>query len=245
MQKSTYRRNVIILTLTIVVTMGMMVYPVFGKANPVIYLPLVMNPPMVLSQPVEVLPDPLVEISQYGYLDVSGEVKNNSDKTVRSVQISANLFDANHSFLRTTSNQTVLRYLEPDQKTCFEIGFSNFPNNWKILEFEDPTYQVVGNSSYEIPASGLTIIYPLGYLDSWNWYHLTGQIRNDGNSKAFSVRPVGTLYNSAGKVIGCDSSGINSTDLDVGQTSSFDISFYGRDYSNTVANFRIQVEGRK
>lgn len=50
------------------------------------------------------------------------------------------------------------------------------------------------------------------------------------------------MFNSTGKVIGCDFTYVNSTHLDPGQTSAFDLTFIGRDYAD-AATYRVQVDG--
>jgi hypothetical protein len=59
------------------------------------------------------------------------------------------------------------------------------------------------------------------------------------------VRPVGTLYDIAGDVVGCDSTYVNSMHLEAGQVSAFDITFSGRDYLYlNVESYRLQAQGR-
>ena len=59
-----------------------------------------------------------------------------------------------------------------------------------------------------------------------NNIHLTlkflGEIKNTGDATARFVRITFTMKNSAGNVIGTDSTYVNSTDLSPGQTSSFE-----------------------
>jgi hypothetical protein len=43
-------------------------------------------------------------------------------------------------------------------------------------------------------------------------------------------------------VVGCDFTFVNSTDLNPGQSSAFDMQFVGRNY-NDVASHRIQIDG--
>jgi len=49
-----------------------------------------------------------------------------------------------------------------------------------------------------------------------------GEIKNQGDAKALYVKITFTLKNAAGDVIGTDYTYVNSTDLDPGQTSSFE-----------------------
>jgi len=49
-----------------------------------------------------------------------------------------------------------------------------------------------------------------------------GEIRNDGDGKALFVKIDFTMKNASGSVIGTSFTYVNSTDLNPGQTSSFD-----------------------
>lgn len=49
-----------------------------------------------------------------------------------------------------------------------------------------------------------------------------GEIKNDGDAKALFVKITFTMKDSGSNVIGTDFSYVNSTDLDPGQTSSFE-----------------------
>ena len=54
----------------------------------------------------------------------------------------------------------------------------------------------------------------------------------------------GTVYNSSGVPVGCNYAAVNSTDLEPGQISSFDIKYlsYYRDYID-VTNYKLRVAG--
>ncbi len=75
-------------------------------------------------------------------------------------------------------------------------------------------------------------------------YRILGFVRNDNDIQIQSVQPIVTLYDAAGIVIGCSYAYVNSTHLDPGQSSSFELTFSGyyRDYVDVVS-YRIQVDG--
>ena len=89
----------------------------------------------------------------------------------------------------------------------------------------------------------LTVLNDSGSYDpTFGWYEIIGQVRNDHGTRVEYVSPVGTLYNVSGIVIGCDFTYVNATHLDPNQTSSFKMTFVGRDYAD-VASYRLQVDG--
>ena len=75
-------------------------------------------------------------------------------------------------------------------------------------------------------------------------YRILGFVRNDNDVRVRYVRPIATLYNASGTVVECSYTYVNSTHLDPGQSSSFELTFSGwyRDYAD-VASYRIQVDG--
>jgi hypothetical protein len=114
------------------------------------------------------------------------------------------------------------------------------PSGWSYYEFEAPTYDTDGQ-----PLPNLTVFNDSGSYDpTFNWYKIIGQVRNDEVVLVTYVSPVGTIYTSSGTVVGCDFTYVNSTDLNPGQTSSFEMTFYTRDYSD-VTSYRLQVDGNK
>lgn len=199
-----------------------------------VYLPLVMR-----ESPagVYVLNNHFAYVDTIGYLHIVGEVKNTTTNHLRFVKVTANIFNSNGQLLDTEFTYTYLDNLPAGDKTCFHIILKE-PIGWSYYEFEPPTYLTDGQ-----PLPNLTIFNDSGSYDStFGWYRIIGQVRNDHGTRVEYVSPVGTLYNASGRVVGCDFTYVNSTHLDPGQTSSFKITFSGRDYSD-VTSYRLQVDG--
>ena len=107
-------------------------------------------------------------------------------------------------------------------------------------ELESPTYWTDGT-----PLPRLTVVSRNGSYDStFGWYRVNGQVRNDEPTMVKYVKPAISLYDGAGRIVGCGFTYVNSTDLAPGQTSSFSTSVSGRDFQN-VTSFSIQVDGDK
>ena len=112
------------------------------------------------------------------------------------------------------------------------------PTGWSYYTFEAPTYSTDGSL---LP--NLTVLNDSGsYNSTFGWYKIIGQVRNDHGTRVEYVSPVGTVYNASGVVVGCDFTYVNSTHLDPGQTSSFEMTFTGRDYVD-VTSYRLQIDG--
>lgn len=191
-----------------------------------------------LPSGIYVLPNHSFYQTSWGFLHIVGEVMNNTSSHLTFVKVSANLFSAGGQLLDTDYTYTYLDDLPAGHKTCFDVLFLDPPSGWSYYEFETPTYWTSGE-----PLPNLTVLNDSGSYDPTDGdYKIVGQVRNDHGSRVEYVSPVGTLYNSSGTVVGCNYTYVNSTHLDPGQVSAFDIDYYGRDYGNVVS-YRLQVDG--
>lgn len=211
--------------------------PITGAVLPpppwLAYLPLVVRQP---PPGVRVLNNHFAYVDTIDYLHIVGEVQNNTANHLRFVKITANIFNSNGQLLDTDFTYTYLDNLPAGDKTCFHILLEE-PAGWSYYEFEAPTYWTDGE-----PLPNLAIFNDSGsYNSTFGWYEIIGQVRNDHGTRVEYVSPVGTVYNASG-VVGCDFTYVNSTHLDPGRTSSFEMTFSGRDYAN-VTSYRLQVDG--
>lgn len=185
-----------------------------------------------------ILPNHSTYATAHDGLYIMGEVRNNTGAHMRSVRISANLFDAGGTLLATAYGYAKLDPLPPDATTCFDILFPSPPAGWSYYEFEAPSFSIGG---YPLPA--LTVLNESGSYDSsLERYTIIGQIRNDAGVRVENVRAIGTLYNAGGAVIGCNTGNVISTHLNPDQVSAFDIPYTGERYA-AVASYRLQADG--
>ena len=186
---------------------------------------------------VTILSNHTAHVDDIDYLNIVGEVNNNTDNNLRFVEINVNIYDAAGLLLDTDFTFTLLDNLPAGEKTCFHLSVQE-PEGWNYYEFEPVSYWTDGKSLPNLSVTNLSSSY-----DSFfGWYEILGQVTNNLGLKVNWVSPVGTLYNASGQVIGCDFTYVNSNDLLPGQTSSFEMLFLGRDY-NDVTSYRIQVDG--
>lgn len=186
---------------------------------------------------VYILPNHTYYVDSINYLHILGEVWNNTSNYLRFVKITANVFRQDGQLLATDFTYIHLDNLAPADKTCFEILLSQ-PAGWASYRFESPSFWTDGE-----PAPNLFVYNHSGSYDSrFGWYTIIGLVRNNDSRRVEYVSPVGTAYDVAGKVIGCESCYVSSTHLDPGQESSFEMLFTGRDYSD-LASYRLQVDG--
>ena len=196
--------------------------------------------PTPTEQPgdVDVLSNHSHHVSSIGSLWIVGEVHNGTSDDLRFVRVTANVFSSSGQLLDTDYSYVSLDNLPAGEKGCFNVLFSPEPPGWGYYVFEDPTYRTDGDN---LPH--LTVVNDSGSYDAtFGDYEIIGLVRNDHGSRVEYVSPIGTLYDGPGTVIGCDFTYVSSTHLDPGQTSSFKLWYFGRDYSD-AASYRVQVDG--
>lgn len=221
----------LLLLIVFVVTIDLPVAPALAAcpSGTCIYLPAINAPSPV------VLPNHST-FSTSSYLHIVGEVYNPSGQSLEFVQVSADVFNG-AQLVATDTAYITLDVLPPGDKTCFDILVQK-PAAWTSYQFEP-----VSASAATSHVPRLAVLGPSGAVGSFGSYHIIGQVRNDEATTVKYVEPIGTLYNAAGTVLDCDLTFVNSTDLNSGQTSAFDMLFLSRASYADVASFRVQVTG--
>lgn len=200
-------------------------------------------PDYEISLSVNTCPTPVVLANHsfyyfFGDLYVVGEVQNSGEIGLEWVSVPANLFNGDEQLIDTGTGYAELSVLPPGDKTCFQFWFDVW-DGWSHYEFEMPTYYSISSDQLQ----NMTVHGDNGTYDSgYGWYRVLGFIRNDNETQVEFVKPIVTLYNASGTVIGCGSTFVSSTHLDPAQSSSFELNFTGRDYID-VASYRVQVDG--
>ena len=206
------------------------------------YLPLILNgsentQPTEEPQGVMVLPNHTSYVSSSDEnLHIIGEVNNNTEDHLRFVKVNVKFFDINGELLDSDFTYTLLDNVPAGEKACFDFPVET-AGIWSYFGLDIDSYWTDG-----LPFPNLSVTDLNAYLNSSGQYEIYGQITNSDNSIIEFVTPVGTLYNAAGMVIGCDFGFVDSYDLNPTDSTQFQILFLGRDYSD-VASYRIQVEG--
>lgn len=190
------------------------------------------------------LPEVFVASNHSYYLDIRselhivGEVINQSVYNLQRVKVSVNHFDGNGMLVDTNSTFTYAQNLPAGDKTCFEIIIPSPSPVWTSYDFEAPTFRIDG---HPYPLTMLLNVSS-AYKPATGNYEILGEVHNDQGSIIESVRPVGTLYDTGGTVVGCGQTLVNTIDLDPGQTSAFKLIFQNRDYQD-VTSYYLQVDG--
>jgi hypothetical protein len=202
-------------------------------------------PSYEITLSVNACPTPVV-LPNHSYFTTSyalyvvGEVQTNGDIGLSGIEVIANLFNGDDQLIDTGTDYVALSVLPPGDKTCFRLGFGEW-DVWSYYEFEMPTYYSTSDGHLQ----NMTVHDDNGtYNPDDGSYRILGFVRNDNDFQVTSVQSIFTLYDASGTVVGCDYTYVSSTNLNPGQSSSFEMTFsgYSRDYAD-VASYRVQVDG--
>lgn len=170
---------------------------------------------------------------QYGYYFIVGEVWNNTNVPMEYVKIVATLYDNNGYITGTGLTYTDLDVIAPGGKSPFETM----------------TNPYVGTTNYKLQVQGREgtlgrqdlVISNSFYYVQYEYLFVVGEVKNTGTTPAEYVKPVVTLYDSNGNVVG---TGLTYTDLTIippGGDSPFDIMI---NHFPNFDHYEIQVQGR-
>ena len=208
------------------------------QSTSVAFLPLLLTNPEALS----ILPTHSSYVTDWGSIHVVGEVWNRSAQHLRSVQVSASIFDRSGRYLGSQSAFTYLDYLPSGYSTCFDVTFLTPPDDFDPQRYNYSLHDAsFSEGGKPLPALTLHSIQG-GYDARSGMYRITGEVRNDSNGPVDCVRPVGTLYDASGRVIGCEVNTVEGHNLRQGEIKPFNLFFDDRNYWDG-ASYWLQVCG--
>lgn len=195
------------------------------------------NLPMTENPDVEILSNYTDYLDENDYFHVVGEVANLTGTPLESVEITLNFYNENDQLLAAFDGGTVLSTIPASDKACFDFSIQE-PVGWDYYEFETISKWEQGKPLPDLLVNDLN--HELNATDLW--YEITGKVTNYQGSVVRKVRPVGTLYNEEGNVVGCEWTYTDPVNLLPDGAGTFQMPFLGRDFSDVV-QYRIQVEG--
>jgi len=169
-----------------------------------------------------------------GYFHVVGEVRNNGDQPMAFVKVVATLYDDADQVTGTDFTYTELDVIPPGGKSPFETGTDQWQGTTKYK------LQVEGSPG-PAPRQDVVILSHSSYVDDIGYFHVKGEVQNNGSDPATFVKIVVTLYDAGGNVMGTD---FTYTELDTvlpGSTSPFET---GTDHWEGFDHYEIQVQAQ-
>ena len=155
-----------------------------------------------------------------GAYHIVGEVKNNSPTdSLNYVKIVATLYDKTGKVVGTDFTYTDIEVLRPAEKSPFKIILIDLRQSQKVSSYK---LYATGEKTQSLPAA-LKLNVGDSHVDSIGFYHVVGEVTNQGNQKATYVKVSGAFYNSSNTVVAADFTYTDPKDLEPGQTAPFEI----------------------
>ncbi|HJT49956.1 MAG TPA: FxLYD domain-containing protein [Nitrososphaeraceae archaeon] len=155
-----------------------------------------------------------------GAYHIVGEVKNNSPTdSMNYVKIVATLYGNGGRVVGTDFTYSDIDVLKPAEKSPFKIILSDLGQSQKVSSYK---LYASGQKTEPLPAA-LKLNVGDSHLDSIGFYHVVGEVTNQGNQKATYVKVSGAFYNSSNTVVAADFTYTDPKDLEPGQTAPFEI----------------------
>lgn len=174
-------------------------------------------------------------IDSINWLHVVGVIQNDGTKNLKYVKVNATFYDKSNNVVDSDFTYAYMDILTPQEKSPFDVLVSD-PANYDRCELS-----LSYSETTDVPFQGLKIQGVTHRLGNYGYYYIDGEVKNDGTSKAEYVEIVATLYDSNGKIIDADFTFTNS-DINVGQTSSFEFMINTSNLPGSIASFELQVQ---
>ncbi len=242
--------NIILLTLVLQRTLPERVLPkltapqskmvsptaVSDAMNHALFLPMVSSP---YTAPLVLLPGDGVYYErdqEMQIVHVIGEVLNNTPTTVNKVMIEAvlNLKKGGQTTLR---GFPLVGSLAPGTQACFDLYVVE-PKEVESYAVKVLSYATGGS----VPGGVDFVVSDYGYDARNGWFSLEGTVNSADPVILNDLRAVATLFDSSGRVLGCEQSYARTQTEEANAPATFKILFLNRDFSQG-SNFSLAIAG--
>ncbi|PVX26786.1 MAG: hypothetical protein CW691_00290 [Candidatus Bathyarchaeum sp.] len=217
------------------------------KRNIVLIASIVLVVTCVVSmscRPVQALGDVhiLSHSSFYDSLDnlyVVGEVENTGDAATQFTKVTVTYYDSANQVITTSLGYSTIDILLPGRKSPFAVLLLESDDSLNVHNY---TLSVSWSNYEEDKPVGLEILSSSESIDFLDFMHVTGEIKNIGDSEANSVMVCATFYDSTGTVVGRNWEYAEPTDLAPNETGSFDVELIYSQQIEKVASYSLSAE---
>ncbi len=157
-------------------------------------------------------------VDALGYTNVVGEVKNMGTQNVDFVQLTGTFYNSTNHVTGTDFTFTMLSILTPGEQSPFKI--TDLTKGLVVGHYK----VAVTDASYttDQPNTSLKVQGTSSNIDQIGYFHALGEVTNTASTTAKSVMVVLTFYNSTGGVVDASFTFTSPSDLNAGETGSFD-----------------------
>jgi peptide/nickel transport system substrate-binding protein len=175
-------------------------------------------------------------------LHVLGEIKNESDKPMKNILISASFYDKAGKMLDVFRREPALQVINPGNSSPFEILYLNQTTVSRIANF---TLSAEGQPT-EVKETHLKIISANSRLDLLGTYYINALARNDGPQNATNAIVIATLFDKDGRVISLGKAlaetNPGSSDIPPGAQAAFGVAITDKQQTYKTARYSLIVD---
>ncbi len=131
-------------------------------------------------------------------IHVLGEIKNESNSTLREIVVKASFFDANANLLGEFQRTTELRMLNPGESSPFEVAYLDQKTADRVADFK---LSATGQQAAGSKEKQLEIVSSTSRLDLLGTYYINVVARNQGQEDATNAIVIATLYDKNDDVV--------------------------------------------
>lgn len=137
-------------------------------------------------------------IDSSGYYHIVGEIENTSGNLARLVKITALLYDEDNTIVGSTFDYATIDLTRPGEKSSFHLIFTN---SEQIGEIE--AYRLTIDSTRTLTDKPRNLELEVGdaHVDAVGYYHLVGEVKNNGDRTATFVEVSAVFYDRDGNVV--------------------------------------------
>lgn len=159
-------------------------------------------------------------IDSIDFYHIVGELQNNSDRVVRFVEVTATLYDDQDVVVGRPFGFALIDVMRPGERSPFHVIFTDSEQINKIVSYK------LSISSTPLTVDkerSLELKVGEGYLDSIGFYHLVGEVTNNGDRTATFVEVSAAFYDSNGNIVDTATGFTSPSDVGPGMTEAFEI----------------------
>lgn len=180
-------------------------------------------------------------IDSIGYYHVSGEVQNVGGNAAGSVKITATFYDSSNTVVATDFTYTALSVIPSGKKSPFEILLIYASQAEKVDHYSLSVF-----SSDTSPFSvGLQILSDSYYVDTIDYLHIVGEIKNIATGTATSVKVIATFYDIGGNVVATDFTYSDPNSLAPSETAPFHVILIYKNRVPLVSSYVLTAESNQ
>ncbi len=167
-----------------------------------------------------------------GTLHVLGELRNDSNVDVGEMSVTVSFYDAAGDFLMEITGRPLAKTLAPGGRAPFSIETAP-PVGW-----HNYSVKAVGRPIPAILQPQTALVSVSAAEDAVGFYHVSGSVKNMGNTVLKRPKVVVTLYGRGGGVINVGFAYLQPRQLDPGEIAGFDVTFT---YFPNVLDYQLVV----